>query len=312
MATDSQLMTAADHAKNDVSDSQMMDVEEEQEEMDLCKDEEMDCDDLLRQALDEEDVSDSQMMDVEEEQEQMDRGQDESLCQALDEEMKRQREQNMYGGGVPAQLSQVGAPLAKPPVRAPAAPAQQPQAPTAQPPQLSLAQPPQVPPTQPLHAPPAPPPQGPAQPLQAPPVQPPAQQAALNDTVRRVTFYPVNQLDILQSMNELEFRVTDMLQHEMERHQGIKWYMALTAEYSRLNLDGEQITTEQVFRSDTDAVLNDHDITNTLASAMQEIYRRSQEGCAGSIAERNPRFDRSQPQAPGVDFSSILSQIDPR
>ena len=78
-------------------------------------------------------------------------------------------------------------------------------------------------------------------------------------------------------MSELEFRVTDMLQHEMERHQGIKWYMALTAEYSRLNLDGEQITTEQVFRSDTDAVLNDHDITNTLASAMQEIYRRSQE-----------------------------------
>ena len=277
MVTDSQLLLAADHAKNDVSYSQMMDVEEEQEEMDWCKDEEMDCDDLLRQALDDEDVSDSQMMDVEEEQEEMDWGQDELLCQAPDEEMKRQREQNMYGGGVPAQLSQAGAPLAKPPVRAPAAPAQQPQAPTAQPPQLSLAQPPQVPPTQPLHAPPAPPPQGPAQPLQAPPVQPPAQQAALNDTARRVTFYPVNQLDILQSMNELEFRVTDMLQHEMERHQGIKWYMALTAEYSRLNLDGEQITTEQVFRSDTDAVLNDHDITNTLASAMQEIYRRSQE-----------------------------------
>ena len=39
MVTDSQLLLAADHAKNDVSYSQMMDVEEEQEEMDWCNDE---------------------------------------------------------------------------------------------------------------------------------------------------------------------------------------------------------------------------------------------------------------------------------
>ena len=48
MVTDSQLLLAADHAENDVSDSQMMGVEEEQ--MDWGQD----CDDLLCQALDEE------------------------------------------------------------------------------------------------------------------------------------------------------------------------------------------------------------------------------------------------------------------
>ena len=69
----------------------------------------------------------------------------------------------------------------------------------------------------------------------------------------------------------------DLLQHEIAQHQGIKWYMALTAEYSRLNLNGDQITTEQVFRSDTVIAVNQDDIIDTLATAMQEIYRRSQE-----------------------------------
>ena len=79
-------------------------------------------------------------------------------------------------------------------------------------------------------APPVLPPPPALQAQQAPPPQQPLQQAALNNTARRVIFYPINQLDILQSMNELQFRVTDMLHHEMEQHQGIKWYMALTAE----------------------------------------------------------------------------------
>ena len=78
-------------------------------------------------------------------------------------------------------------------------------------------------------------------------------------------------------MNELEFHVTDLLEHEREQHLGIKWYMAITAEYSKLNADGEQITTEQVFRSATAAAVNNNDIVNQLAAAMQEIYRHSQE-----------------------------------
>ena len=78
-------------------------------------------------------------------------------------------------------------------------------------------------------------------------------------------------------MNELESEVTDLLKQEMERHQGIKWHMELTAEYYKMNQDGERITTEQIFRSDTTIAVNDNDITNTLTTAMQEIYRRSQE-----------------------------------
>ena len=236
MVTDSQLVRAADHAENDVTDSQLVRAADHAES----------------------DVTDSQFIKAAEDQEEMDCDLDDCLCQALDEEMERQRTQNMYGGGAPPQ-----APLVQLPVQPPPQPA-----PPVQPP-LQPA-PPVQPPLQP-----APPVQPPPQP--APPVQPPAQQAALNNTVRRVTFYPVNQLDILQSMNELEFRVTDLLEHERDRHLGIKWYMALTAEYSKLNVDGDQITTEQVFTSATAAAVNDDDIVNQLATAMQEINRHSQE-----------------------------------
>ena len=168
----------------------------------------------------ENDVTDSQLVKAVEQAEEMDYEDDELLCRALDEEMERQGAQPMYGGGAPPPPGQAP-PVQVPPVQPPG------QAPPAQPPV-------QVPPVQPpVQAPPA----QPAVP--APPAQPAVHQAALNDTARRVTFYPVNQLDILQSMNELELHVTDLLQHEREQHIGIKWYMALTVEYSKLNLEGE-------------------------------------------------------------------------
>ena len=78
-------------------------------------------------------------------------------------------------------------------------------------------------------------------------------------------------------MNELELHVTDLLQHEREQHIGIKWYMALTVEYSKLNLEGEQITTEQIFRSATVAAVHNNDIISDLAAAMRDIHIQSEE-----------------------------------
>ena len=78
-------------------------------------------------------------------------------------------------------------------------------------------------------------------------------------------------------MNELEPQVIELLQHEIVQHQGIKWYMALTIEYSKLTTDGGQITTEQVFRSATVIAVNQDDITTDLAAAMQDIFRQAQE-----------------------------------
>ena len=58
---------------------------------------------------------------------------------------------------------------------------------------------------------------------------------------------------------------------------GIKWYIALTAEYSKQNLEGAVVTTQQVFRSSTQAAVNNNDIIEDLAAAMREIYVHSQE-----------------------------------
>ena len=229
--------------------------------------------------MDTDEVSDSEMMQLDIPEEETDWGQEDMetediLCQALDEEMERQRKRDMYGGGGPPVLP-AQAPQHIPPLQALPPQAQAPPQPAPAQPQVANSLPA---PLQPVHAQPAQAPPQPAQaPQPAPLQQPPAQQAALNDTARRVTFYPVNQLDILQSMNELEPQIIDLLQHEIDQHQGIKWYMALTAEYTKLNLDGDQITSEQVFRSDTTIATNQGNITDTLATAMQDVYRRSQE-----------------------------------
>ena len=67
---------------DDVTDSQLMEIDIPEEEMELWEEDNMETDDIL--------------------------------CQALDEEMERQRKQDMYGGGPthtqPAQTFQTSAP----------------------------------------------------------------------------------------------------------------------------------------------------------------------------------------------------------
>ena len=113
--------------------------------------------------------------------------------------------------------------------------------------------------------------------MQSSPQPPVQQQSALNQTTKTATFHPLHQDDILHSMNELEHNVTDLLIRERALHQGIKWYMALTVKYFKVDAAGDQLTSEQVFRSSTAAAVNDHDIIEQLAEAMQEVYKHSQE-----------------------------------
>ena len=99
------------------------------------------------------------------------------------------------------------------------------------------------------------PPPAQVQPAQVPP--PPQQQAALNNTARAITLYPYYQGDILPALNELQQQVRDVLRQHRQEHHGIKWYMALNVRYVKIGEDGERMTTEPLFRSDTVAAVND-------------------------------------------------------
>ena len=96
-------------AEPDVTDTQMMQIEESIEVMDADTD-----------------VTDSQMMQVEEPMEGTDWGQDEEtddlLCRALDREMERQRRLDMYGGGRPPAQVQPPQPAHAQPPQAPLPP----------------------------------------------------------------------------------------------------------------------------------------------------------------------------------------------
>ena len=78
-------------------------------------------------------------------------------------------------------------------------------------------------------------------------------------------------------MNELQDEIRDRLRQHLHDHHGIKWYIAITATYSKLNNEQERISTEQVFRSTTLTAVNEQDIDLQMAQALQEIYAHSQE-----------------------------------
>ena len=106
---------------------------------------------------------------------------------------------------------------------------------------------------------------------------PPQQQAALNNTAREVKLHPHNRLDIIPALNELQQQIRDILVQHRQEHNGIKWYIALNTRYVKIDDDGERLTTEPVFRSETAAAVNDQDIDEQLAEAMLSIHRQSQE-----------------------------------
>ena len=81
----------------------------------------------------------------------------------------------------------------------------------------------------------------------------------------------------MPALNELQQQVRDVLRQHRQEHQGIKWYMALNVRYVKIGEDGERMTTEPLFRSDTVAAVNDQDIEQQLAVAQQQIFARSQE-----------------------------------
>ena len=50
---------------------------------------------------------------------------------------------------------------------------------------------------------------------------------ALDGIVREKTFYPTQNLDILQSLKDVENDVSLLLKEETNKHHAVKWYMVL-------------------------------------------------------------------------------------
>ena len=205
---------------------------------------------------------------------------DEMFCQALDEAEENQlllqalaeeelRQRNMQGGG--DQLL----PMAPAPAAI--------QRPEQEPVPAAHAQE-QIPAPAPVPAPaPAPAPE----PAPAPaPVQPPGNvQDALNGAATVTTYHPVNNQDLLAAFHECE----DNIRNDLVDHIPVKYYIAVEVRYSKTLPDGETVTIETVFHSETVRLLNNAEIDDQIAHHFHMLNSQAedfQENGSGWIIER--------------------------
>ena len=119
--------------------------------------------------------------------------------------------------------------------------------------------------------------------------QPIIRQAALNNTVQITRFTPRHRLDILMALSDSESRIKTELTRALAKHLGIKWYIVLTARYTKQRDSGEWITNEQMFASSAVALLEETAIADQLAAAFQQVFANAQtfeaEGSGWSLEE---------------------------
>ena len=103
------------------------------------------------------------------------------------------------------------------------------------------------------------------------------------------SFTPPYIQDILTSLSSAEPHIENALSRALNAHRGIKWYIALTARYTKRRNDGDWITREQVFSSTSTALTDEGDKTNQIATAFQEVFTHAQsfeaEGSGWSLEE---------------------------
>ena len=68
---------------------------------------------------------------------------------------------------------------------------------------------------------------------------------ALDGIVREKTFYPTQNLDILQSLKDVEDDVSMLLKEETNKHHAIKWYMVLEARYTKMEEQDFWVTMDR-------------------------------------------------------------------
>ena len=119
--------------------------------------------------------------------------------------------------------------------------------------------------------------------------QPIQHQAALNNTAQTTRFTPRNRLDILMALNDSEARITTALKSALKRHRGVKWYIVLTARYTKQRDGGEWITNEEMFASNAAALYEETAIAEQIATAFQQVFANAQafevEGSGWSLEE---------------------------
>lgn len=100
---------------------------------------------------------------------------------------------------------------------------------------------------------------------------------ALNKTVVSHMLQVDRQTDLLQTLSSKEAEVTGILENELKSKKGVKWYLNVKVRFTKENQSGEQVSSEPIFRTKTEALLNMAGIEEAIAAAYQDLYGKFQE-----------------------------------
>ena len=107
--------------------------------------------------------------------------------------------------------------------------------------------------------------------------QAPQVNQALQAMAIEMTYVPHRNNDILQAMWELERDITDRIKYDCIRHRGVKWYLSIAAQYSRVTSDGDIVTTDIGFHSTAVITLDVASVEEQLAEVYRHLHNQSQE-----------------------------------
>ena len=101
--------------------------------------------------------------------------------------------------------------------------------------------------------------------------------SALNGNVQRNSFTPSRRYDLLQATAEFEQYLITVLNDQVVRNNGIKWWIAVYVTFKRPTQDSSIQRTNTVFLSTTRSLFVGDNHEQDIASAFNEIYTKHED-----------------------------------
>ena len=98
---------------------------------------------------------------------------------------------------------------------------------------------------------------------------------AIKDNVRVRTFNPRSDNDITAALAETEHDIKERLNDELNRHNGIKWWISMYVTFVRVSPEGESQTTDTVFNTETHRTFPGDPLP--LAASFKDLYTQAEE-----------------------------------
>ena len=101
--------------------------------------------------------------------------------------------------------------------------------------------------------------------------------SSLNGFANVTTFHPIKNEDLRAALAEVEQNLIESLSSVRHKLNAIKYYITCTAEYEKLDIEGETTTIEMMFHTDALPLMNDELINEHLPANFHQLNKNAEE-----------------------------------